>query len=964
MSGLKYFEKLDKIDSLLQLTSELGYREVFRLASFYLGDPHICRYFFEVIIDEEWVDVVTDSEFFIEYRSGSLPSIGKYQIDWYYLGFLLKVCDKKPSQVSNYLETIASLDDERLRSRIIEVMLLLPCGIAAKLIGNEVKWCRKKDSLFSLYPEYAGKLVLHVQNCDEEGSFELMKELLVVNSIVKDVGDFAGTSFGRTVVSKAKFSDWEYQALLTKYLSRFVSRCKNYRPVLEHMCAVLSEILAFDIGKSDFENDYSWVWRNTLEDNEQTRYVSGVKEYILVSLRDIVIGLIKEEKSRFREILSILSELKFTIFQRLSIYLFVKFPDLDIAMTQNFIMNTDLYDNYRTRNEYSLLLDSAFGIVNDVSRQVVFDWIARGPDITQLKASELERNGEMPSEEEVQERIEYWQKNRLHLIRKFLSGDWLEKYNSLVAASGTPEHPEYSTYTTSWIGPESPRTLQELGDMSVEEIVGYFGRWKSSGKLSEASPEGLSRIFTETVIADIEKYKHSASLFKELPPTYVRGMLQGLRDGVKSLDAESWSGIVDLSNWVLSQVNVVELESDDDLEEDSGWSLCRKTIASLLREGFKKSENQIPLELRESVWEIVLILSHDSDPTPSHEAKYGGSNMGPATLAINTVRGEAMHAMFEYGLWVARNTTDRKISLEDIPEMKEELVAHLDPEKDPSLAIRSVYGQYFPWLNLLDTNWSREARLKIFSNDQYGLGDAAWDSYITFCKAYDDTFRIIRDVYVKYAAKLSESKVNGDRERTTENLAAHLITFYWRSKLELADDCFVTFYQYAPLRLRKYAIEFIGRSLRNNNGRIEKNIESRLRVFYEWRQESSHKTSEYEELEGFCWWVDADVLDRNWVLMKFHELLQFQCKLDSLDFAARKLGSYLNSDPSKVLDCLSLMADRLNTEGVYFSWDEEAQQILREALLIPQVKDNAVDLVHKFGSKGLLKYRVLLHEHD
>lgn len=354
------------------------------------------------------------------------------------------------------------------------------------------------------------------------------------------------------------------------------------------------------------------------------------------------------------------------------------------------------------------------------------------------------------------------------------------------------------------------------------------------------------------------------------------------------------------------------------------------------------------------------MLSKDPDPTPEHEAEYGGSNMGPTTLAINTVRGEAMHALIEYGLWVGRNTNDKKICLDDITEMRDALEEHLDPDNDPSLAIRSVYGQFYPWLNLLDTNWASENKYRIFSDDELGLGDAAWDAYITYCQPYDDTFEIIQDVYKKHAERLTDYKESDDRERTLENLAAHLITFYWRSKLELDSEIFKVFYQHAPLKLRKYAINFIGRSLGNTPDSLEENIETRLKQLYEWRQACANETGEFEELEGFCWWIDADVIDKEWALSRFHELLQSQDKLDALDFAASKLGNYLDIAPEKVLECIDMMVDKLNTQGMYFSWDDAAQEILREALLNDDVKEQAIELVHKIGSKGFLKYRELL----
>ncbi len=55
-----------------------------------------------------------------------------------------------------------------------------------------------------------------------------------------------------------------------------------------------------------------------------------------------------------------------------------------------------------------------------------------------------------------------------------------------------------------------------------------------------------------------------------------------------------------------------------------------------------------------------------------------------------------------------------------------------------------------------------------------------------------------------------------------------------------------------------------------------------------------------------------------------------------------------------------MMIDKLNIQGMYFSWDDEAKEILKEALMIDGVKEQAVALVHKIGSKGFLNYRDLL----
>jgi hypothetical protein len=69
------------------------------------------------------------------------------------------------------------------------------------------------------------------------------------------------------------------------------------------------------------------------------------------------------------------------------------------------------------------------------------------------------------------------------------------------------------------------------------------------------------------------------------------------------------------------------------------------------------------------------------------------------------------------------------------PEAKAVLEAHLDVERDPSLAIRSVYGEYFPWLYVYDPAWALGLVDRLFP-----LGDppAAYTSHDRDAVAHAD----------------------------------------------------------------------------------------------------------------------------------------------------------------------------------------------------------------------------------
>src|SRR5262249_11114405 len=133
------------------------------------------------------------------------------------------------------------------------------------------------------------------------------------------------------------------------------------------------------------------------------------------------------------------------------------------------------------------------------------------------------------------------------------------------------------------------------------------------------------------------------------------------------------------------------------------------------------------------------------------------------------VRGEAMHAVVQYALWVRRHL-DRAAGtgkstpshFGELPEVRVVLEEHLDPNRDPSLAVRSVYGQYFPWLVLLDPAWAQENVEKIFPSDSesWDYFWAAWIAYVSSCEPYNNILEVIKDKYLLASMHVATTKAH------------------------------------------------------------------------------------------------------------------------------------------------------------------------------------------------------------
>ena len=526
-----------------------------------------------------------------------------------------------------------------------------------------------------------------------------------------------------------------------------------------------------------------------------------------------------------------------------------------------------------------------------------------------------------------------------------------------------------------WVGPTSPKTVEELQKMSVEEIAQFLKTWTPPDDLFAPSPEGLGRAISSVVCQNPETFAQEASYFIGLDPTYVRSVLVGLRDAIKLNHYFKWPPALELSRWVMEQPREIAgrpKRRNVDMDPDWGWT--RKSIADLLSEGFKEGPGGIPIDVRSTVWEIMQLLTDDPEPTPEDETRYGGSARDTVNLSINTTRGEAMHAVIRYALWVHRYLkllpdAGEHIGrgFDEMPEVRDVLNLHLDVMREPSLAIRSVYGQWFPWLVLIDPNWAAANAVKIFPLDelQKDFFDAAWSAYIIYCNPYDNVFEVLREHYA-YAIDCLPSE---NKERSLSNpdtqLAEHLMTFYWRGKLncEETKGLLEQFWVKGGPKVRGHALNFIGRSLKDLQKLVPPEFLECLKILWGKRLQAAKMSitpdSHRYEMAAFGWWFASGKFEDRWTMEQLLESLRIAGKTESEDDVLEKLEGVVQSMPKEAVECLELMV-RGDKEGWrIYGWQEHIKPILSKALQTVAAS-TAEDLIHYLGSRGYLDFGDLL----
>jgi hypothetical protein len=190
--------------------------------------------------------------------------------------------------------------------------------------------------------------------------------------------------------------------------------------------------------------------------------------------------------------------------------------------------------------------------------------------------------------------------------------------------------------------------------------------------------------------------------------------------------------------------------------------------------------------------------------------------------------------------------------------------------------------------------------------------------------------------------------------------------FYGRGKLALEPPTGLLdwFFGKAPGRVRRRAIEFIGRSLRDNKGDIPPAVIGRFTALWERRIQLARATpAEFvEELANFGWWFVSGKLDEAWAIQQLGEVLRLAKKAEPDHLIAETLAGMAARRPLEALRCLEGLVEADREGWGILGWENQARIILAAAMGSGDVeaREAATALIHRLGARGRLGFRDLL----
>jgi len=907
--------------------------------------PASHEYFFEQLDDPAWLKSLAAMGFF---KDAPEPVRSEEWVSypaWSESRYLLRVAAQAPDEVLKLARKIPPTDNPRVHQNLFEIAAQLPGAMAAELARKEVKWLRSYSGHLVGIPSAAVPLLAHLAGEGQiKAAFDLASALLAV---VPNEG-----RAGSREAATSRLSEYEYARVVEGAWPALIEADPGR--ALNFLCDRLRDVMQAGDGQQG-DVDLTSFWRHAVESHEQN-LGQGFLDTLVDAVRDFSFA-VAQTPDGWQLATSVLRQRSGSMFGRIVLHLLRVQGPLDEVTAA--LSDHELVYDINVWHEYGELLRHRFAELTSEQKEGVLSTIARGPEL-EMESWREERGD---TTESLRRMERYSQLERYVVVAEQLSGEYREAYEVLREEFGEPEHPTFLAYTSSWSGPTSPYTEAELLATEPSQVVDKLREWIWEPGPQNASPEGLGRIFAKVVAARPADFAAIAEQFVGLDATYVRTLLAGLAEAVRAEQPFDWKPVIELCQWVLEQTETREVDAG--LTRDPHWGWAHKQVASLLSQGFAKGPAEAPDSEREAIWRLLAVLAEDPDPRPEQEQRPSGGGMDPATLSINTTRGEAIHAVIRYILWVERSLgeTTETARIEFAVEAKNVLERHLDPAVDPSLAIRSIYGQWFPQFVRLDKDWSRLLAPRVFPTtpELSPQFDAAWNTYVRFNEPYTDVFRVLRDAYA-HAVQTTDEESNSASgpDSPREHLAHHLLTYHVLGATTEEEDLFAISWRTAGTELRKQIITRAGWSL-ERSPKLDPKIGKRFVSTWEWIFEET-STTDPNALAGFGAWLGITTFDDDWLLKQARAVLELDVHLDP-DFVVYKaLPRLAPEHPREAVEVLRRMV-LTDSEGWSLHGEtDETREALRLVLTTDDAntRKDAEELVHLLGARGMTEFRDLV----
>jgi hypothetical protein len=612
---------------------------------------------------------------------------------------------------------------------------------------------------------------------DWDKALEILRHCTAVEWVSKDSGSTADTP--KTVVD-----DYWLKRLIARHAT--TAGVKLGRRAAELFLERVREVFG-----PENRRTYSSSYRPAVEEHSQNHRFRGAENRVVEGLRDVVLSWCDHQPAEVRDFVEPLLRDEAEIVRRVAIYVLGhRWPTLRALYLP--IVGPGLFQSGHLHELYNLLHDR-FSDMSPEEMEATVEAIRRLPKPTWA--------------DDPDESLKRRQKQWLSAIvgRGHEGADaWYHELAS-APATGISDHPDFDSYmeVTSGPGP-TPYQVEELVIFATEGvIVEKLNGFEPARFWRGPTMEGLIATLEEAVRRDPETFLSLLGQFLRAERRFQHAIIWGLKqawdaaDKHKTLDWNRWwEKLIVFFEQVLGTESFWT-EKIDETQYEANRNWISSAIAEFLRSGTQAEERGFSADLMPKVLRLLDVILQNSRAASEPSGD-------PMMQAINSPKGKAVEALFDYTLRVCR-VADREgqghaEAWETVRPMFERELAKC---QNANYEFSTLSAASIAHLDYVDSNWLGGAVKQIFPSEFSGNTACAIDG-LAYAHASRRIYALLVDNGIIDRALQLELKGRYAREKLIERIA---LAYLWGDE-ELQSSRFSLLFRAAGIGDLEHATHF------------------------------------------------------------------------------------------------------------------------------------------------------------
>ena len=936
------------------------------------------RYFFTRLKNPLWINPLVERGCFQSPPKIRYFDDGYVQFPpWPELQYLKNVSRDVPDEVVNLVLGLPKVDNPTVNQEILDIALELRGEHSAKLMPKILQSLELEHQVWTY--QYTDLLDHLTKENQIAAALDFSKILVSFkpdpNSKAKQKRRKKNLSDLKTVWATSlepspQIGSWEYGEILSKSIRELAEK-EPYKVAIL-LIDTTADMICLRTHQDDLVKniDFSDELCERLYDNESDH--ADPENALIYTLTVACEKVYQISPDAVMALDTALRKQQWKVFKRLRHHLYAQFPSEQAKpWIRELILAREDYHRWEHPFEFQQMIRRAcehFGaaLLTEDERKHIFDCILNGPSIDRF------------TQEEFSQYQRRFHRKQLKPFAHVLFGKYETYFQQLeTEAEDEISDDDYPPVKTrgGHVLSRSPRSPEDLSKLTDEELLAYINRYEGEEPLYkgnhfiEVNIEGLSvafqTFFTQQIIPDSKRLKFWMENREKIArPIYVRMMINGMQTDVKEKHFNRLSAWLAFNEWVLSHPDQ-GLDEDyrlgtqgDESRENPDWYNSREVVGDFIDTCLEK-DLDVPVTARGQIARLLEMLCTQFD-------RHLDSNIFSDNLidkAINSVRGRALRTLAKFGYWLRRHDSES-----ELPEITAILEKRFAPDTEHSLTLPeyAVLGRDYPFFFSLNESWATERRPNFFPQAKLPAWQAAFSSFLRHdpCERTFEPFRndfnfalqYLNDLKKKHGSSPKKMDITGRPIKQNNpgailihSLGPHLLRYYLWGMYPLKrssghDDTFTPlelFYQVTADNREHWADLFrYVGDILFNVEQLPNDWKDRIIAFFDWRLAEKEPT----ELQQFTGWLDAECLEAKWRLDAYSKVLDvWQTSDTSIATQVGVLRQLVQIHTANVIECFAKLTDASRNANIFIR-TEDAKIILNAGLASDdqKVQQNAV----------------------